>query len=67
MLVEANATTDLGRRLVKLSTAEALVLADQPVVPLFFYVRRFLVKPHITGFEENPRGLNLSRWLGVRQ
>jgi oligopeptide transport system substrate-binding protein len=67
MLAEANATTDLGQRLVRLSAAEALVLTDQPVIPLFFYVRRFLVKPYITGFEENPRGLNLSRWLGVRK
>ena len=65
MLTSANATADAAERLKMLGRAEAFVLADQPVIPVFFYVRRFLVKPYITGFEENARGLNLSRWLGV--
>ncbi len=63
MLAKANATADAAGRLALLSRAEAVVLADQPVIPVFFYVRRFLVKPYVTGFEENARGLNLSRWL----
>lgn len=65
MLSEANATTDPAQRFLMLNKAEAVVLADQPVVPVFFYVRRFLVKSYVSGFEENPRGLNLSRWIGV--
>ena len=24
-------------------------LSDQPVIPVFFYVRRFLVKPYVKG------------------
>ena len=57
--------TDTAQRFLKLSKAEAAVLIDQPVVPVFFYVRRFLVKSYVSGFEENPRGLNLSRWISV--
>jgi oligopeptide transport system substrate-binding protein len=67
MLTEANTTIDPAARLAKLSAAEGVALDEQPVIPVFFYVRRFLVKPYITGFEENPRGLNLSRWLDVKK
>jgi oligopeptide transport system substrate-binding protein len=65
LLAQANASPDPAHRFAVFAEAEAAVLADQPVIPVFFYVRRFLVKPYVTGFEENPRGLNLSRWLGV--
>jgi oligopeptide transport system substrate-binding protein len=67
MLAKANAVADPAQRFPLLAQAEAAMLADQPLVPVFFYVRRFLVKPYVTGFEENPRGINLSRWLGVRK
>lgn len=65
MLSEANATVEAARRSAMLSRAEATMLADHPNIPVFFYVRRFLVKPYVQGFEPNPRGLNLSRWLAV--
>jgi oligopeptide transport system substrate-binding protein len=65
MLREANATLDPGRRAALLSKAEAAMLAEHPSIPVFFYVRRFLVKPYVQGFEPNPRGLNLSRWMAV--
>lgn len=67
MLAKANATADPAMRFAMLSEAEAAMLADQPVVPVFFYVRRFLVKPYVEGFTENARGLSLSRWLAVRR
>jgi oligopeptide transport system substrate-binding protein len=66
-LVKANAMADPAQRFVALGQAEAAMLADQPVIPVFFYVRRFLVKPYVAGFAENARGLNLSRWIEVRK
>ncbi len=65
LLSEANAVMDPVRRAGLLSQAEASMLADHPIIPVFFYVRRFLVKPYVQGFEPNPRGLNLSRWISV--
>ncbi len=67
MLAAANALNDPAKRFAQLSEAEAVMLADQPVIPVFFYVRRFLVKPYVKGFTENARGLNLSRWLDVQK
>lgn len=66
-LLTANAMIDPAQRFLALSQAEASMLADQPVIPVFFYVRRFLVKPYVVGFAENARGLNLSRWIEVRK
>lgn len=47
------------------------ILADQaPVIPLYHYVSRHLVQPHISGFHDNKMDRHLSRYLsktGPRQ
>jgi oligopeptide transport system substrate-binding protein len=40
-------------------------MSDMPVIPLYYYVSRHLVRPRITGFSENVRDIHLSRYLGV--
>jgi len=54
-------------RMQRLEKAERLLLADMPVIPLFFYVSRHMVKPWVTGFEPNIRDIHLSRYLGVNK
>jgi oligopeptide transport system substrate-binding protein len=49
------------RRLSLLAEAERLLLDDQPIIPLFFDVRRRLVKPEVRGWEPNPMDLHPSR------
>lgn len=65
LLREANALKDPAARMALLAEAEAMMLADYPAIPVFFYVRRFLVQPHVEGFIANSRGLNLSRYLSL--
>lgn len=65
LLVEAQQTADTRKRAALLREAEALALADHPVAPLYYLVGRRLVAARVSGFELNPRGLHLSRWLGV--
>lgn len=43
--------------------AEAAMLDDDPIVPLYFYVSKHLVAPHISGFEENVLDRHPSRYL----
>jgi len=63
-LKKANATLDNPARLKLLAEAEALVFkAEEPVIPVFFYGRRYLVKPYVKGFEPNQRAVNPSRYL----
>ena len=33
--------------------AEAMMLADDPVMPLFFYVSKTLIKPWVKGYRPN--------------
>lgn len=65
LLDQANATVDLGARARLLASAEALMLAAQPVIPLYYYVSRRLVATHVHGWVDNPRGVHLSRYLSV--
>ena len=48
-----------------LEQAEAQLMKDMPVIPLYYYVSRHLVRPRITGFVDNVRDIHLSRYLGV--
>jgi len=47
-----------------LERAEAQLMKDMPVIPLYYYVSRHLVRPRITGFSDNVRDVHLSRYLG---
>jgi oligopeptide transport system substrate-binding protein len=62
----AERTRDLAARAESFRQAEALVLADMPVAPLYFYAGRRLVSQRVTGWTDSVRGIHLSRWLGVR-
>jgi oligopeptide transport system substrate-binding protein len=41
------------RRMQQLAEAESILLKDQPVVPLFFYVSRRVVKPWVKGWDDS--------------
>lgn len=43
--------------------AEALALSDYPVIPLFHYVSKRLVSKRVRGWQNNPVGTHLSRYL----
>jgi oligopeptide transport system substrate-binding protein len=49
------------RRLALLADAEQLLLAEQPIIPLYFDVRRRLVKPEVRGWQPNPMDFHPSR------
>lgn len=51
------------RRLALLAEAEQLLLEEQPIIPLYFDVRRRLVKPEVRGWTPNAMDLHPSRHL----
>jgi oligopeptide transport system substrate-binding protein len=51
------------RRLALLAEAERLLLEEQPIIPLYFDVRRRLVRPEVRGWVPNPMDLHASRHL----
>lgn len=67
LLAEAEATTDVAAQMGLYAEAEALLLADAPIAPLYFYVSKHLVSPSISGFEDNAFDRHPSRYLKKRQ
>jgi oligopeptide transport system substrate-binding protein len=49
------------RRLALLADAERILLDEQPIIPLYFDVRRRLVKPEVRGWLPNPMDIHPSR------
>ena len=62
----AEAEPDPAKRMALLEKAERLMLRDQPVIPLYFYVSKHLVKPQVTGWYDNDMDVTYSRHLGLR-
>jgi oligopeptide transport system substrate-binding protein len=64
-MTRAMREADLARRAALLREAESVALTDLPVAPLYYLVSRRLVSPRIVGWQNNPRGIHVSRWLSV--
>lgn len=53
LLAKADAEPDAKVRAGYLASAEAMMLDDAPVAPIYFYVNKNLVSPKVTGFVDN--------------
>lgn len=54
---------DVRRRQALLQNAESLMLADQPLIPLYFYVSKHLVDQHVRGWHNNVMNIVYSKDL----
>ncbi|HET7203911.1 MAG TPA: peptide ABC transporter substrate-binding protein [Steroidobacteraceae bacterium] len=63
LLTEAVRQADPARRRAILEEAERLMLADHPVLPLYFYVNKHLVKPWVRGWTDNVMNVVYSKDL----
>ena len=50
-----------------LQQAEAKLLHDQALLPIYFYTSKHLLRPGITGFAANPLDHHASRWLSENE
>jgi len=50
-----------------LQQAEAIALHDHPLLPLYFYVNKRLVKPEVEGWYDNVMNVVYSRDLTLRK
>ena len=65
MLAAAQSDPDIQSRGMKLAAAEAILLKDQIVMPLFFWVSGNLVRPYVKGWGANPMDRHRSRWISI--
>ncbi len=57
LLKEANNTVNRQERLNRLQMAESHAMDAMPLLPLYVYTRKFLVKPYVHGWHPNMRGI----------
>jgi oligopeptide transport system substrate-binding protein len=61
----ALAEPDPKARVTKMRAAEALLMRDSPILPLYYYASRALVRPNVTGWRDNDGHVHPSRTLGI--
>ena len=66
LLAQAIAEPDPVGRQALMREAEAVLIADMPILPLYFYVTRSLVAKRITGWKDNISNVHPSRTLRIR-
>ena len=66
LLKEASRDTAPSDPSKLIGQAEALLLADHPIAPLYFYVSKHLVHPRVGGFEQNALDRHPSKYLFLK-
>ena len=65
LLALAAAEADSERRRQHLAQAEQLLLRDQPLLPIYTYTSKHLVKPWVQGWTDNPLDIHYSKDLRI--
>ncbi len=63
LLARAAGEADAGRRRTLLENAERVMIADQPLIPLYFYVAKRLVSARVQGWRDNAMNVVYSKQL----
>jgi oligopeptide transport system substrate-binding protein len=66
LLKRAAAETEATLRRALLEQAERLMLRDHPLLPLYFYVNKHLVKPEVEGWYDNVMNVVYSKDLALK-
>ncbi|MGL5114368.1 MAG: peptide ABC transporter substrate-binding protein, partial [Beijerinckiaceae bacterium] len=62
LMKQAESETDLKKRAETLLSAEKIITAEQPYVPVLFYSTKTLVSSKLQGFQSNLRGAYATRF-----
>jgi len=66
LIAAAQASPDPEEQIRLLADAERVMLSDNPIVPLYFYVSKHLVSTSLTGYRNNALDQHPSRYISVK-
>lgn len=66
LMQRAAVQVDLKARRLFLEEAERIMLADHPTIPIYYFVSKHLVKPHVHGWGDNFLDYHYSQHLSLK-
>ena len=66
LMMEAEKTADLKKRADLMRKAEALAMADQPIIPIYYYVSKNLVSKRVQGWQDAVNDIHRARWMTLK-
>lgn len=63
LMKQAEAETNMQKRAELLQSAEKLLLADMPLIPIYHYTTQHLVSTNVSGWEDNVMDIHPTRFL----
>jgi oligopeptide transport system substrate-binding protein len=64
---QGQVTLDTKERARLYEGAEAIMLRDSPVIPLYFYVTKRLVKPYVQGWRDTVNDVHMLKYVSVKR
>ncbi|MGP1394460.1 MAG: peptide ABC transporter substrate-binding protein [Inquilinaceae bacterium] len=65
LVIQSVTETDPNARMDLMEQAEAVLLEDLPIMPIYFYTTQHMVAPHVSGWEDNIMDWHLSRYVSI--
>ncbi|RMG02040.1 MAG: peptide ABC transporter substrate-binding protein [Planctomycetota bacterium] len=65
LIVEAQQESDTALRLKKYEQAEAILMDEMPIIPIFFGVTRNMVRPEVRGFYDNMLDVHPLKYIEI--
>lgn len=67
LLRQSATMTDIAARSAVLRQAEELAMSETAVLPIYYYVSKNVVAPHVQGFLNNAKDIHRTRWLTITE
>ena len=67
LMVQAETIQDLKERAKVMAQAESIMMGDQPVIPIYYYVSKRLVSQAVKGWHDGLQDKMRTRWLAVKR